>query len=163
MNFILKYLIGISLLCMIVSFTTSEGEKKYKCMIQMDNYEGPGAYIIISLLNPEGKYEKTLYVHGDDDEWYHEITAWWKFYGRRKPNIDGITGATIKGGRNAMSILHINSSWIDKGYKLRFESAVEEKNYFTKDVEFYLTSANLSKKFKGKGFIRSVRILQQGN
>ena len=47
---------------------------QYKCMIQMKNYSGEGAYIVISLLNTEGKYDQTLYVQGDDDEWFSEIT-----------------------------------------------------------------------------------------
>ena len=162
MNSISKYIAIALTLFIIFSFTGSEVEKQYKCMIQMKNYDGEGAYIVISLLNAEGKYEKTLYVHGDDKEWYHELSSWWKFYGRRKPNIDGITGATVKGGRSAISVLKINPSWLDKGYKLRFESAVEEENYFVKDLEFPLTEANLRKKLKGKGFIQQVRMLPQG-
>jgi len=57
----------------LTAFTPSESTK-YKCMIQMTNYDGEGAYIVISLLNPEGEYEKTLYVQGDDEDWYHDIT-----------------------------------------------------------------------------------------
>ncbi|MGK0329783.1 MAG: hypothetical protein ACJAXF_003283, partial [Polaribacter sp.] len=48
-------------------------------MIQMINYSGEGAYVVISLLNQKGDYEKTLYVQGTDDEWYFDISEWWNF------------------------------------------------------------------------------------
>lgn len=134
-------------------------EKSYKCMIQMKNYTGEGAYIVISLLNPEGEYEKTLYVQGDNDEWYFDITEWWNFQGKKRDNIDAITGATVSGGERTISIIKIDESKINKGYKLRFESSVEDQGYHKDDVEFDLTSENLKGKIEGKGFIRYIRLL----
>jgi hypothetical protein len=133
----------------------------YKCMIQLTNYTGEGAYIVISLINPKGAYEKTLHVLGDDDEWYADIKEWWKFQGKVRRNIDAVTGATISGGERSISILDIENSKINKGYKLRFETAVEDQEYYTRDVEFDLTSDNLKGKFEGSGFIRYVRLLPQ--
>ncbi|MDO5972716.1 DUF2271 domain-containing protein [Flavivirga jejuensis] len=133
----------------------------YKCMIQMTNYSGEGAYISISLLNPNGDYEKTLYVQGDDDEWYFDITEWWKFQGKVRTNIDAITGATIGGGGRAISIIQIDDNKIDKGYKIRFESAVEDQEYYKDDVEFELTSESVKSKVEGHGFIRYVRMMPQ--
>jgi len=127
----------------------------------MTNYEGEGAYIVVSLINPKGQYEKTVYVQGDDSEWYYEITNWWKFYGKKRTKLDGITGSTISGGERSMVVLQIDATKINKGYKLRFESAVEAKGYHKQDVEFSLTTANLQKKYNGKGFIRYVRMLPQ--
>jgi hypothetical protein len=135
--------------------------KNYKCLIQLTSYEGEGAYVVVSLINPEGKYEKTLRVWGDDSEWYYEMTSWWKFYGKKRANIDGITGASISGGGRSVSVIKIDPTKIDKGYKIRFETAVEDKGYHTKDVEFDLTSQNLQRKFSGKGFVRYVRFLPQ--
>jgi hypothetical protein len=60
-----------------------------------------------------------------------------------------------------MVVLQIDPIKINKGYKLRFESAVEAKNYYKQDVEFLLTTANLQKKYNGKGFIRYVRLFPQ--
>ncbi|GAB5417655.1 MAG: DUF2271 domain-containing protein [Crocinitomicaceae bacterium] len=155
--------IGLTAFTLLVLMSmTQTNIKKYKCMIQMSNYEGEGAYVVVSLINPEGKYEKTLYVHGgNDDEWFYELTSWWKFYGKKRTNLDGITGGTIAGGERGINVLKIDPSKINKGYKLRFESAVEAKNYFEKDIEFDLTTANLQKKLTGKGFIRYIRIVAQ--
>jgi len=140
-----------------IAYNTTKNS--YKCMIQLTNYTGEGAYIVISLMNPEGEYEETLYVHGDDDEWYHDISEWWSFYGKKRPNIDAITGETIGGGERAVSIMEIDPSKINAGYKLRFETAVEDKEYYEKDVEFDLTSENVSGKHEGTGFVRYIRLI----
>lgn len=147
-------------LFIITAFTTPENTK-YKCMIQMKNYTGEGAYVIVSLLNPKGEYVKTLSVQGDDEEWYHDITEWWNFQGKVRAEIDGITGATISGGNRAISQLNIDNDKIDKGYKIRFETAVEDKEYFKDDVEFELTSKTVKSKTEGKGFIRYIRLMPQ--
>ncbi|MCH2231286.1 MAG: DUF2271 domain-containing protein [Crocinitomicaceae bacterium] len=157
----MKRFLTYSLLTLTIFITSSYAGsvKKYKCLIQMTNYVGEGAYIVISLINPKGEYEKTLYVQGDDKEWYYEITSWWKFYGKRRTNLDGRTGSTISGGERSMKILEIEPSKINKGYQIRVESAVESENYFERDIQFKLTTANLQKKHNGSGFIQYLRII----
>ena len=143
-----------------ISSVNINEELNYKCMIQMKNYSGEGAYIIISLIDEDGNYKQTLNVLGDDPEWYHEITSWWKFYGKKRTNIDGITGETISGGERSINIISIDKSMIGSNYKLRFETAVEDKNYFEKDIEIPLSEINSGTKYSGNGFIRYVRILE---
>lgn len=155
-----KFLYVLLLSAVLFSFTSGT-TKKYRCLIQMTNYEGEGAYVVVSLLNSEGNYEKTLHVLGDDDEWYYEISEWWKFYGRKRTGLDGITGETLAGGERQMIMIDIPSAKIDGDYKIRFETAVEAKNYFASDIEFELTTSNLQKKYEGNGFIRYVRFLTQ--
>ncbi|MBP92996.1 MAG: flagellin biosynthesis protein FlgD [Flavobacteriaceae bacterium] len=156
----IKHIILVSFLTFgLLSFTTIADSTKYKCMIQMTNYTGEAAYVVISLINPDGEYEKTLYVQGDDSEWYHDITDWWKFYGKKRSNIDAITGATIAGGARTISVIDIENSKINAGYSIRFETAVEDQEYYTKDVEFPLTSETVKSKKAGSGFIRYVRMM----
>lgn len=144
----------------LMSFTLKPAATKYKCMIQMTNYSGEGAYVVISLINPQGDYEKTLYVQGDDSEWYNTLEVWWKkLQGKKRTNLDAITGATIAGGERNITVIDIEDSKIDSGYKIRFESAVEDQEYHTKDVEFELTSENIKSKKEGSGFIRYVRMM----
>ncbi|OSY87686.1 periplasmic protein, FlgD ig superfamily [Tenacibaculum holothuriorum] len=157
----MKKITAIFLLALITMAFTITESTKYKCMIQMKNYDGEGAYVVISLLNPEGKYEKTLYVQGDDEDWYHDITEWWNFHGKVRSDIDAITGATISGGNRAISVIEIPNDKIDQGYKIRFESAVEDQEYYKDDVEFELTSENVKGKIEGKGFIRYIRMIPQ--
>jgi len=144
----------------LISFKNMEASK-YKCMIQMKNYTGEGAYVVISLLDNNNKYIQTLYVQGNDDEWYSDITEWWKFHGKRRPDIDAITGETISGGERKISVIEIPNDKIDAGYKIRFETAVEDQEYYTDDVQFELTSKTVKSKVEGKGFIRYIRMIPQ--
>ncbi|GGG38004.1 DUF2271 domain-containing protein [Bizionia arctica] len=156
----IKQLLFLSILILgFLSFTTVTESTKYKCMIQMTNYTGEAAYVVVSLINPDGAYEKTLYVQGDDEEWYHDISDWWKFYGKKRNNLDAITGATIAGGTRTISVIDIDNSKIDTGYSIRFETAVEDQEYYTKDVQFPLTSESIKSKQEGTGFIRYVRMM----
>lgn len=156
---LLKIVILATLLSIVLLSFTNINTNKYKCMIQMTNYTGEGAYVVVSLINPNGQYEKTLYVQGDDDEWYFDITEWWKFQGKVRADIDAITGATISGGQRAINVLEIENTKLNKGYKLKFETAVEDQEYYSKDVEFDLTTENVTAKHDGKGFIRYVRLM----
>ena len=142
------------------SYIINENTNKYKCLIQMKNYSGEGAYIVISVINPEGNYDETIYVQGDDPEWYYEITSWWKFYGKKRSNIDAISGETLAGGERSMKVISIDKTKFNAGYKLRFESAVESDDYFEKDIEFELVESNFQTKHSGKGFIRYIRFIE---
>ncbi len=46
---------------------------------------------------------------------------------------------------------------VNKGYKLRFESAVEDQKYYVTDVEIPLTNEALVGKADGKGYIKYIR------
>ena len=159
MKKLLKIIPVLFLAGVVCTAFTTTNSKAVKCMIQMTNYTGEGAYVVVSLLNPEGNYEETLYVQGKDSEWYSEISEWWKFYGKRRPNIDAISGETISGGERTVTVLKIPEDKIDQGYSLRFETSVEDQNYYTNDLQFPLTTENLKSKKEGKGWIRYVRLL----
>ena len=159
MKYIFKILPSLLIALLLTTAFTSKETTAVKCMMQMTNYTGEGAYVIVSLLNQKGEYVETLYVQGKDPEWYSEISEWWKFYGKNRPNIDAISGETISGGERTVAVLQIPTDKIDKGYSLRFETSVEDKDYFKEDLQFPLTAENLKSKQEGKGFIRYVRML----
>lgn len=154
-----KYIKYIVLSVVIGLFTNQVAAQtsKYKCMLQMSNYVGEGAYIVVSLINPKGQYEKTLYVMGDDKKWYKDIKEWYKFY-KKKNKVDAKTGASIAGGDRSMTVLEIDDAKINAGYKIRFESAVENQKYHVTDAEVSLTTEGLAEKTEGKGYIRYVKL-----
>ncbi len=133
------------------------GFTKYKCMVQMTNYVGEEAYIVVSLINPKGAYEKTLYVMGPDKKWYNTIKEWHKFNSKKPVNISAITGASVAGGDRSVTTFEIENTKLNAGYKLRFETAVEDKEYHTKDIEVALTTEGMSAKTEGTNYIRYVR------
>lgn len=140
------------------SFTVSAQTSKYRCMLQMSNYMGEGAYIVVSLINPQGKYEKTLYVLGEDKKWYKSLKEWYAFYSKKPDDISAKTGASVTGGDRSSTTLEIEDSKINSGYKLRFESAVEDQKYYINDLEINLNTEQLTAKTEGKNYIKYVRL-----
>ena len=59
---------------------------------------------------------------------------------------------------NLLTTLEIENSKINTGYKLRFETAVEDQKYHTIDLEVPLTTEGIAAKTEGKGYIRYVRL-----
>jgi len=148
---------GIVALACMCAIDASAQTAKYKCLLQMSNYMGEGAYVAVSLINPKGEYEKTLYVMGDDKQWYNSLKEWYKF-SSKKATVSAKTGASVTGGDRSVTTFEIETSKMDKGYKLRFETAVEDQKYHVGDVEIPLTTAALTEKTDGKGYIRYVKL-----
>lgn len=131
---------------------------RYKCLVQMDGYRGEAAYVVISLINPQGAYDKTLYVLGSDKQWYNTLKEWHKYQTKTKAKLSAITGASVTGGDRAVQVIELDDAKINKGYKLRFESAVEEQKYHVTDVEIPLTTEGLAERATGKGYVRFVKL-----
>ena len=148
----------VSVLMCLLSFQANAQSSKYKCMLQMSNYMGEGAYVVVSLIDSKGNYEKTLYVMGDDKKWYNTLKEWHKFHSKKPSNISAKTGASVTGGDRSITTIQIEDSKINKGYKLRFETAVEDQKYYVNDIEIPLTTEGLAAKTEGKGYIRYVRL-----
>ncbi|MDR7208568.1 DUF2271 domain-containing protein [Flavobacterium piscis] len=157
MKSIIKISLASILMCLL-SFQANAQNSKYKCMLQMSNYIGEGAYVVVSLINSDGEYEKTLYVMGDDKKWYNTLKEWHKFHSKKPTNISAKTGASVTGGDRSITTIEIEDSKINKGYKLRFETAVEDQKYYVNDIEIPLTTDGLAAKTEGKGYIRYVRL-----
>lgn len=148
---------AIAALTFLFSFQAGAQTTKYKCLLQMSNYMGEGAYVVVSLINAKGEYEKTLYVMGDDKKWYNSLKEWYKVYSK-KPNISAKTGASVTGGDRSVTTFEIENAKLNKGYKIRFETAVEDQKYHVDDVEIPLTTDGVLQKTEGKGYIRYVKL-----
>lgn len=151
----------IVLLFVVLGFSKADvlaQTSKYKCLIQMVSYEGEAAYVVVSLVNKAGAYEKTLAVLGTDKQWYNTLKDWYKYQTKAKEKLSAVTGASIGGGDRAIKTLEIDDAKMNKGYTLRFESAVEEQKYHVTDVEIPLTTAGITEMAKGKGYIKMVKL-----
>lgn len=151
------------LLITLFSFSIASAQTtKYKCMIQMQNYTGKEAYVVVSLIDPQGNYNKTLAVLGPDSEWYNSFPEWDQYRGKKNEKLNAITGASVAGGARSTRIIEIDNDKFDKGYKLRFESSVETQKHYIKDVESPLTTAVMENKagLKGTGYIRLIRFIK---
>ncbi len=155
-------ILAFGLFALLFSNTIFAQTTKYKTMIQMNNYSGKNAYVVISLIDPKGQYEETFGVLGDDNEWYKNLKEWDKFQTKKKEKLNAVTGASVAGGGRATRLISFDTAKLDKGYKIRFESAVETQKYYSKDAEIALSSEALDNKegVKGSGYIRSVRFIK---
>ncbi|TYR37790.1 DUF2271 domain-containing protein [Sphingobacterium phlebotomi] len=157
MKVYIKFIVAICSLFLLTNSSFAQ-TSKYKCMLQMVSYQGEKAYVIISLINPKGEYEKTLSVLGPDKQWFNTLKEWYKFQAKTKEKISAVTGASVGGGDRAVRTIEIDDSKLNKGYKLRFESAVEEQKYHVKDVELAVTPQGLVERTEGMGYIRFVKL-----
>ncbi|MBS1549630.1 MAG: DUF2271 domain-containing protein [Bacteroidetes bacterium] len=142
--------------CSTIVFAQSS---KYKCMLQLTNYSGEGAYIVVSLINPKGGYEKTLYMLGPEKKWHDTLKQWYKADGK-KAKLNGITGASVAGGDRSIITFSIDDQYLNKGYKIRFETAVEDQKNHGSDAEIPFTTAGITAKTEGKGYIRYVKLIK---
>ena len=87
------------------------------------------------------------------------ITKWEEHSNlEKKENLNGITGASVAAGDRSIATFALDASKMNKGYTLRFETAVEDNNYYVEDVVIALTTEEITKKTEGKGFIRYVKL-----
>lgn len=148
---------SIIVILALTSFTAA-AQTKYKCNVQMINYKGEAAYIVVSLVDAKGVYVKTLYMMGKDQKWYDTLKEWDKAQKKKKENISAITGASVGGAARTATTFTLDDKYINKGYKIRFESAVENEKYYTVDAEIPYTSEQVETKVDGKGYVRFVKL-----
>lgn len=149
----------LSLLLFVGSISVAFAQKtNYRCLVQMNAYEGQKAYVVVSLINPQGEYEQTLRVMGPDKRWYDSLAEWHKAQQAHPEKLDAVTGASIAGGGRSVFTFAVDESKMNKGYTLRFESSVEDQKYYAKDVEISLSSDKLTERTVGKGYIKLVKI-----
>jgi len=155
---ILTKIQAFAIFIFLISFSAVAQNSKYKCMLQMTNYKGLEAYVVVSLIDAKGKYEKTLYVMGTDKQWYNGFKDWYKNQSKKNEKLSAVTGASVAAGDRSITTFTIDESKMNKGYKLRFETAVEDQKYFAADVEILLTTEAITQKTDGKGYIRYVKL-----
>jgi len=155
---ILTKIQALAVFILLFSFSAVAQNSKYKCMLQMTNYKGLEAYVVVSLIDAKGKYEKTLYVMGTDKQWYNGFKDWYKNQSKKNEKLSAVTGASVAAGDRSITTFTIDESKMNKGYKLRFETAVEDQKYFAADVEIPLTTEAITQKTDGKGYIRYVKL-----
>lgn len=156
MNKIRLSLLSLTLL-LLGSTTLIAQTSKYRCLLQMQTYKGPKAYVAISLINPEGKYERTLKLLGPDKRWHDSLQEWHKAQQSSAQKVDGVTSASIAGGDRNVFVVDLDDKLFDKGYSVRFETSVEDQKYHVRDVEVKLNKASFTERVAGTGYIKLVK------
>lgn len=147
--------IGFSLLAFTAANSAYAAEATV--LVQMNNYEGDEAYFALYLVNPEGRYEQTLWVSGDEERWYPDLNRWFRYLSRNPQELDAITGASTGGNDRAIIHLEIDDALIDAGYALRVETSVEDRENYFEDVEVGITTDGQRARTQGTGYVRYIR------
>lgn len=160
MRYIKSFALSCAAMLMLLGGTslTAHAQSKYRCLVQMKPYEGEKAYVVVSLVDAKGQYEQTLRVLGPDKRWYNSLVEWHRAQQKRPERLDAVTGASIAGGDRSVFVLTLDDSKLDKGYKIRFESSVEDQKYHVSDVEIPYTRQGLERRTDGKGYIKVVKL-----
>lgn len=126
-------------------------------LIQLKDYEGYEAFYALYLVDPDGRYVRTLWVSGKKKPFYKDMPRWWKYLGRAPQDLDAITGASIAPGDRNVIRVHLDDDLLDAGYKVRVETAVENQGNYSEDVEAPLDTEHMKDKIPGTGFVRYFR------
>jgi len=149
-------LVGASVLALSATAAPVIAEEAV-VLVQLNEYNGPEAYFHLYLVNPKGKFDRTLWVSGPDKIWWPDSKRWFGYHSRARENIDAITGASTAAGARSVMRVEIDKSVVDAGYKLRVETSVENADNVQSDAEIDLTTDNQRKKFPGEGYVRYIR------
>lgn len=125
--------------------------------VQLNSYSGHEAYFSLYLVNPQGRYVKTLWISGKEQKYHKDLARWWRYAYRSNEDLDGITGASTKaGGRNMIQIV-LDDSQLNAGYSLVVETAVENQLNVPADASIALSDEMKGKKALGKQYVQFIR------
>lgn len=126
-------------------------------LVQLNEYDGDEAYFALYLVNPEGKYDRTLWLSGPEKIWWPQTARWWGYFSRNPEEVDAITGASTPSAGRAVIRIPLDPAWIDAGYTLRVETSVDQQENYQTDAEVALTRENERVKTPGTGYVRYIR------
>jgi hypothetical protein len=122
---------------------------------ELKNQVGDGAYLAIYLTNAAGQYQETLWIAGQKAKYYKHLSGWARGSGLRSSEYDGLTGASVASGKTLTITLDLAGAYIDSGFQLRVDSAVEDMRDNRNDVVVPLTSEGAGKPVSGRGYVQS--------
>ena len=122
---------------------------------ELKNYGGDGAYLAIYLTNAAGQYQQTLWVAGQKSKYYKHLSGWARGSGLRSSEYDGLTGASVASGKTLTITLDLADAYIDSGFQLRVDSAVEDMRDNRNDIVVPLTSEGVGKPAAGRGYVKA--------
>ena len=122
---------------------------------ELKNYRGDGAYLALYLTNAEGRYQQTLWVAGQKSKYYNHLGGWARGSGLRAGEYDGLTGASVISGKILKITVDVADSYIDTGFQMRVDSAVEDMRDNRNDVVVPLTTAGAGKPNAGRGYVKT--------
>lgn len=138
-----------------VLFPTIGDSKEVTFTSQLKNYRGDGAYLAIYLTDAAGKYQQTFWVAGKKSKHFKHLSAWAKGSSMKRSEYDGMTGASIARGETLQITVDIDPAFIDSGYQVRVDSAVEDMSDNPADIVASITTKGAGTKVIGQGYVHA--------
>lgn len=149
-----KYFVVLGL-AMAMVFSAAASAREVTFNTQLTSYRGDGAYLAIYLTDSNGVYQGTLWIAGGKSKYYKHLRGWARGSGMNRAEYDGLTGASVTSGRALNLTMNIGDSFIDSGYEIHVDSAVEDRRDNRSDVVVPLTSEGAGKPVSGRGYVES--------
>lgn len=123
---------------------------------QIASYSGPNTFFAIYVTKPDGSYDSTLWVAGQNQRYYRHLRNWVRGISAAGDNIDGISGASVGAGQTLTVHASLADTMIDAGYQIHVDSAVENGGEYANDVVLPLTQANSGVPASGTGYVQNL-------
>jgi hypothetical protein len=125
---------------------------------QIAAYRGPNTFLAIYVTKPDGSYDSTLWVAGQNQRYYRHLRNWVRGISSVGGNIDGISGASVGAGQTLTVHASLADSMIDAGYQIHVDSAVENGGEYANDVVMPLAQASSGVVATGTGYVQSLTV-----
>ncbi len=121
----------------------------------LKNYGGDGAFVALYLTNAEGQYQQTLWVAGQKPKYYKHLTGWARSSGLRSSEYDALTGASVAAGKTMTVTVDLDDSFIDSGFQVKVDTAVEDMRDNRDDIVVSLTTEGVGQATIGRGYVQT--------
>ncbi|WP_299200339.1 DUF2271 domain-containing protein [uncultured Amphritea sp.] len=145
------------ILCLLSStlLSAQTNAREVTFTTELKSYGGDGAYLALYLTNAEGQYQKTLWVAGQKSKYYKHLSGWARGSGLKTSEYDGLSGASVTSGKTLKVTLDLADTYIDSGFQLRVDSAVEDMRDNRNDVVVPFTSEGIDTPTSGRGYVKA--------
>lgn len=151
----MKYLTIVMCLATASLLSAQTSAREIALTTELKNYGGDGAYLVLYLTNTKGQYQDTLWIAGQKSKYYKHLSGWARGSGQRTSEYDGVTGASVASGKTLTVTLDVADAYIDSGFQLRVDTAVEDMRDNRNDVVVPLTSEGVGKPAAGRGYVKA--------
>lgn len=124
--------------------------------VDMKSYSGPNAYLAVYLVDGAGNYDSTLWVAGTHYKYLRHLRGWARGFSNAGDSLDGVSGASVGGGRTLKVSANLADALIDSGYKVVVDTSVEHWGDYTADASADLASGGSTS--TGSGFVNRLSV-----
>lgn len=125
--------------------------------VQIGDYEGHEAYFVVYLADADGRYQRTLWISGAEQEYQEDLVRWWRYAGRSDEDFDAVTGASTPAGGRVLIRTELSDEELAGGSQLVVDTGVEDQRVVAPDVIMPLSEEAAGEKTKGVDYVQFIR------